>query len=191
MAEAHRRSALAGIAQARVEQTAVSLTELRAAELLRICAGADGGELTAALRKILALDAPPPGIAAEREGRALLWLAPRQWLLVSEGERSALGERELASALAPTTGTVVDVSHAYLALRISGARARDVLAKGVPVDLDTDAFPSGACLQTCLADMNVLLHARAVSAIDLYVGRSYAASLWEWLESSAAEFGFA
>ncbi len=189
MAETHRRSVLAGIAQSAAERPAVSFVERRPAELLRVCAGADDGELTAALRKILALDVPPPGMAAEREGWTLLGIAPGQWLLVCEHERSALGERELASALAATTGTVVDVSHAYLALRISGERAPDVLAKGVPVDLDTDPFPAGTCLQTCLVDMNVLLHARAAPAIDLYVGRSYGASLWGWLESSAAEFG--
>lgn len=189
MAETHRRSTLAGIAPSAAKRPAVSFVEQRPAELSRLCADADDGELTAALRKILALDVPPPGMAAEREGRILLGLARGQWLLVCEHERSALGERKLTAALAATTGTVVDVSHAYLALRISGERARDVLAKGVPVDLGTDPFPAGTCLQTCLADMNVLLHARAAPAIDLYVGRSYGASLWEWLALSAAEFG--
>jgi sarcosine oxidase subunit gamma len=170
---------------------AVILTERRPAALLRLFADAGDGDFGGDLQKMMALELPrAPNTATESDKHALLWLAPGQWLLVCDDERSVISELQLERALAGTTGTVVDVTHSYTVVEISGARARDVLAKGAPVDLDASTFRVGRCLQTCLAEMNVLLHARQAQVIALYVGRSYAASLWEWLTMSAAEFGY-
>ncbi len=196
MAESLRRSALAGVLEtgtfgANVQQPAVTLAERRAAALLRLCAAADDGDLARVVRSVVALELPhAPNTAKAGDGRALLWLAPGQWLLVCDGEQIAIGEQQLQAALEKTGATLVDVSHAYLVVTVSGERARDVLAKGVPIDVDAVAFEVGACAQTCLADMNVLLHVRDTQTIDLYVGRSYAVSLWHWLRLSAAEFGY-
>lgn len=204
MAETARRSALTAVLEPGIfgvnvqqpavtlaEGPAVSLAERRPAALLRLCAALDDSDFASVVRSMTALALPhAPNTAMASDGRALLWLAPGQWLLVDDGEQGAIGEQQLQAGLNKTCGTVVDVSHAYLVLRIGGERARDVLAKGVPIDVDAVVFDVGACAQTCLADMNVLLHARHTRVIDLYVGRSYAASLWEWLRLSAAEFGY-
>lgn len=197
MAESTRRSALAGVLEtgtfgANLQQPAVTLAERRAAALLRLYGAADDRALDSVVRGVTGVEPPhAPNTAKASNGRALLWLAPREWLLVCDGEQSAIGEQQLQAALGKTGATVVDVSHAYLAVTVSGARARDVLAKGVPIDVDPVAFEAGACAQTCLGDMNVLLHASDTQVIDLYAGRSYAASLWHWLRLSAAEFGYA
>ncbi len=204
MAEARRRSALAetfetGLYETNArspvltltERPAVSLAERRPAALLRLFADVDDAAAASALRRLIRL-APPPAAntAIAGDGCALLWLAPREWLLVCEVEDPGIDEARFAAALAHTSGTVVDVSHAYTVAAIAGEGARELLAKGVPIDLDAAAFAAGACAQTCLGDMSVLLHARHAQAIDLYVGRSYAASLWEWLVLSAAELGY-
>lgn len=195
MAESIRRSALAGLFEigafdATAQEPAVTLAERRPAALLRLFAAVDDSDFESVVHSMTALQLPrAPNTAIAGDGRALLSLAPSQWLLVCDEKRSAISEAELQAALSGTAGTVVDVSHAYAALAISGERARDVLAKGIPVDLDASAFAAGACAQTSLTDMNVLLYARGAQALDLYVGRSYAASLWEWLCKSAAEFG--
>lgn len=196
MAEPIRCSALAGVLEvgtfgANLQQPAVTLTERRPAALLRLCAAADDRDLGRVVRSMTGLELPhAPNTAKASDSRALLWLAPRQWLLVCDGERNAIGEQPLQAALERTGGTVVDVSHAYLVIAVSGERARDVLAKGVPIDVDAVAFEVGACAQTCLGDMNVLLHVRDTRTIDVYAGRSYAASLWHWLHLSAAEYGY-
>lgn len=196
MAEARRRSALAetfetGLYETDARSPVLTLTERRPAALLRLFADVDDAAAASALRRLIAL-APPPAAntAIAGDGCALLWLAPREWLLVCEVEDPGIDEARLAAALAHTSGTVVDVSHAYTVAAIAGEGVRELLAKGVPIDLDAGAFEAGACAQTCLGDMSVLLHARHAQAIDLYVGRSYAASLGEWLVLSAVEFGY-
>jgi sarcosine oxidase subunit gamma len=196
MAESIRCSALAGVLEvgtfgANVQQLAVMLAERRPATLLRLFAAVDDSDFASVVHSMTALQPPrAPNTTIASDGRALLWLAPGQWLLVCDEERSAISEAQLQTAFNGTAGTVVDVSHAYAALAISGERARDVLAKGIPVDLDATAFATGACAQTSLTDINVLLYAREAQALELYVGRSYAVSLWEWLRASAAEFGY-
>lgn len=191
MAEARRRSALAETLETGTGSPVLTLAERRPAMLLRLLADGDDAGVASALRRLITL-APPPAAntAIAGDGCTLLWLAPREWLLVCEVEDPGIDEARLAAALAHTSGTVVDVSHGYTVVTIAGSGARELLAKGVPIDLDAVAFEAGACAQTCLADMSVLLHARHAQAIDLYVGRSYAASLWEWLVLSAAEFGY-
>jgi sarcosine oxidase, subunit gamma len=196
MTETARRSALTGVLEpgifgANAQQPEVTLAERRPAPLLRLFAAVNDSDFESVVHSMTGLQPPRvPNTATASDGRALLWLAPRQWLLVCDGEQIATGEQQLQAALDRTGATVVDVSHAYLAIIVSGEHARDVLAKGVPIDIDPVAFQVGACAQTLLTDINVLLYAREAQALNLYVGRSYAASLWEWLCASAAEFGY-
>ena len=196
MVEATRRSALAeareaGTFGANVQRPAVTLAERRPAALLRLCAAADDRDLADVVADTLGLELPRvPSTTNASDGRTLLWLAPRQWLLVCDDEQAAIAEQSLQAALDKTGATVVDVGHGYLVMSASGERAREVLSKGVPIDLDPLTFGVNACAQTCLADMNVLLHVRDAHAIDLYAGRSYAVSLWHWLCLSAAEYGY-
>ncbi len=189
MAELQRRSALAAAHEIDTGPPRLTLSERRPAALLRLFADVDDAGLASALSGLIGLVPPrSANTAVTHNGYSLLWLAPREWLLVCETEAS-IDEHRLAAALAHTSGTVVDVTHAYTVVAISGDGTRELLAKGIPIDLEAGAFGSGACAQTCLGDMNVVLHARQAQLIDLYAGRSYAVSLWEWLALSAAEVG--
>jgi heterotetrameric sarcosine oxidase gamma subunit len=59
---------------------------------------------------------------------------------------------------------------------------RDVLAQGTSIDLRPARFAPGQCALTALGKIGVLLHAVAPNTIDVYVARSYAQALVEWLE---------
>ena len=86
---------------------------------------------------------------------------------------------------------MVDQSHGRAVLRLAGARARDVLAKGCRLDLHPRAFRPGMCAQTAIAQIGVLLHqVDERPTYDLYVAGGYAVDLLEWLTASAAEFGY-
>ena len=86
---------------------------------------------------------------------------------------------------------VTDLGHGRTVLRIVGRHGRDLLAKGSGVDFHPRAFPVGACAQSLLGHVGVLVHAvDERPAFDLYVARSYALTVWEWLGESAAEWGF-
>ncbi len=87
------------------------------------------------------------------------------------------------------TGSALDLSHSRTVIRIEGPRARDLLNRGLPLDLSPDAFPAGAFAATALHQVGVHLHNRG-SGYDLFVPRGFALSIWELLRETAAQFGY-
>ena len=76
-------------------------------------------------------------------------------------------------------------------LRLSGDRVRDVLAKGVPVDLHPRNFRTGDVASTLVAHIGVQIEQLDDRpTFQLMAFRSLAGSLWSWLTKSAAEFGY-
>jgi sarcosine oxidase subunit gamma len=122
--------------------------------------------------------------ATAAAGRAALWLGPDERLLLAPaGEEASLGA-ELESALVGTAHSLVDVSHRQVALALVGARARDTLASGCPLDLDPDAFPVGMCTRTVLAKAEVVLWRRSVEEYHLETGRSLLGYVLGWLREA-------
>mgnify|MGYP005675383397 CR=1 FL=1 len=74
--------------------------------------------------------------------------------------------------------------------RISGPRARDVLAKGCPLDLHPNAFPANACAQSLLGKIGVVIDCLNGDTFEVTAGRAYARSLWAWITGAAAEYGY-
>ena len=86
---------------------------------------------------------------------------------------------------------MTDQSDARLVLLLSGPRVRDVLAKGVPVDLHPKAFKPGDVANTIVAHIGVQIDMLDDAPIyQLTAPRSTAGSFWSWLTASAAEFGY-
>lgn len=118
-----------------------------------------------------------------------MWLGPDEWLIGAPESEGPGIERAMREAR-PTDPrlSLVDVSHNYACVRLSGTDARDVLAKGCALDLGAEKFASGACAQTLLAKAPVLLRALMdAGSFELWVRNSYAPYLVAWLcEASVA-----
>lgn len=115
------------------------------------------------------------------------WLAMKRsggWRFADE-LRAALGE----------TAAVCDQSSGYGVLRLSGPCVREVLAKGVPIDLDPVVFVPGDAAVTLASHVGIVLwrvdrgRADEAPAFDIAVSRSFVGSFWHWLEASAATVG--
>jgi sarcosine oxidase subunit gamma len=133
---------------------------------------------------------PAPGLASRTPVGTALWLAPGTWMVVAEDLDHHGFYRSLRDRLGDRAA-VVDQSHGRAVLRVAGARAREVLAKGCRLDLHPRVFTPGMCAQTAIAQIGVLLHqCDEIPTYDLYVPAGYARDFLEWLMTSAAEFGF-
>jgi sarcosine oxidase subunit gamma len=95
------------------------------------------------------------------------WAGSGQWLV--EG----LGPGEVADWLTGLAA-VSDQTDAWAGTRLSGAAAREMLARLVPIDLIPEAFPPGTAARTLLRHVPLLLIAREEGAFELLVPRSYA-----------------
>ena len=121
---------------------------------------------------------PAPGVASETLAGTALWLAPGTWMVVAQD----VEEGGLYSRLREELGNraaVVDQSHGRAVLRLAGASARDVLAKGCRLDLHPRVFTPGMCAQTVIAQIGVLLHqVDEHPTYDLYVFAGYVWTFW-------------
>ena len=94
----------------------------------------------------------------------------------------------LRTALGDQSGAATDISHGWSVIRIGGNASRELLAKLCSLDLHPRSFPPGCCVQTELRGLYVILHGVDTDHFDLWVMRSYANSVWDWLRDGAAEF---
>ena len=134
----------------------------------------------------VALPAKPGRI--EGNGISFVWAGPDQWLAISERAGTRDLETELIGALTGLA-SVVDHSDGRVVIRISGPRARDVLAKGVPVDLDPRAFGPGDVAITHASHIGVILwQLDNTPTYEVALFRSYADTFAHWIEEAAEEF---
>jgi sarcosine oxidase subunit gamma len=132
-----------------------------------------------------------PNTSTTAGATAVLSIGPERWLVVAPERASDDLAAALASALGGALAAVTDLSHSRTVLRLTGPRTPELLAKGCALDLHRSKFPVGTCAQGLLAPFGVLIHAvDETPSFDLYVARSYALALWEWLGESTAEYGY-
>ena len=121
------------------------------------------------------------------DGR-LVWLGPDEWLLTSTEVAPETLEAELREQLRPVAGTAVDVSAQRIGLRISGSKARAVLAKGCSIDLHPRVFVPGNSAQTTLGQAAVVLLAIDADDFAVLVRSSFAGYLATWLLDASLEY---
>jgi sarcosine oxidase, subunit gamma len=135
-----------------------------------------------------------PNTSATKGSITALWQGPDQWLLTCPADDVAFFINTLRQALAGSHTALTEVTDGRIALSLAGPSARDLLAKGCPLDLHPRSFKPGQCAQSLLAKASILLQLRADDpeagpTFDLYIARSFAPYLWSWLEDAGLEYG--
>lgn len=131
---------------------------------------------------------PAPNRAVQTGALMLASIAPDAALAIGD---PAPDWPSQARAAIGGDAIVVDQSGAYRILRLDGAAARDLLAAGIFIDLDADAFPAGAAAALRCGHIAIVLLRTAETSFDMLVPRSSAESFLHWLKTSAAMRGLA
>lgn len=177
----------------------VSLVERTGFSIANIIASkGKTGAVAEAVKSAFGIDLPMTPRRQDRNGVAFVWAGPEKWLALarSEGTRgeAVRGEGDFAKTLSSTLAglaAVSDQSDGRCVIAISGSRARDVLAKGLPIDLHFCAFQPGDTALTRAAHVD--LQIRQLDnrpSYEIAVLRSFGQSFWHWLTASAAEYGY-
>jgi sarcosine oxidase subunit gamma len=167
--------------------TGVAIAKVRIGTAWNVHGKTDRGSFANEVRKAFGIELPiKPNTVARSEKVDVLWLGPASWLIVSAGHLDGYAAKR--DAVTGVRGALFDVTCARSAWRVSGARARDVLAKACPLDLHPRAFPSGSCAQSLFGHVNALF-SRSDDGFTLLAARSFANDVWRLLCESAAQYG--
>ena len=142
--------------------------------------------------KILEMPLPKrAGDTSAKEKITLLWLGPNEWILVSNFEiAKETNIYELEQVLfdgisKPNLGAVTNVTDHFTIFSLSGTNIFKILCKGCPYDFESKNFSDNKAVRTIINHIDVTIHRKNKNNIDLYVRRSFANYLWNWLKDSA------
>lgn len=131
--------------------------EERLYEAITWVAPFDGHET--AVGKEIGLALPGPGQMTDGGNHLALWTGPGQALV-------------LGPPVAPRNAAVADQSSAWVVLTLSGAAARDVLARLTPLDVRDTAFPEASTARTLVGHMTASLSRIGPRTYEIMVFRS-------------------
>ncbi len=121
--------------------------------------------VSSALSKQLGAGLPEVGQIAEGKGTCVIWSGLGQYMV-------------LGAEVAPIKGAALtDQSDAWAHVALEGPRARDVLARLVPMDLRDATFGEGAAARTLVQHMNAVLLRTGAARYEVMVFRSMAHTL--------------
>ncbi len=151
------------------DEAAVRLEPLAEGHVLHALASAGAADPEARLARV-----------ADGTDHAVRRYAPSQWFIVGYSPLDPAVVREKDAALGADL-RLSDQSSGRVRLAMSGARARELLAKGSSVDFSARAFPLGASAATLFNHIGVHVTRTRADRFELMVLRSFAQSLWEEL----------
>jgi sarcosine oxidase subunit gamma len=132
-----------------------------------------------------------PNTASRHGASTALWLGPTSWLLVAGAAPPPSDFAARRDALNAAGGALFDLAASRVAWTVAGPQAATVLAKGCPLDFHPRAFGAGACAQSLLGHVNVLVYRPDTApTFVVMVARSLARDTWRTLCVAAAQYGY-
>lgn len=134
-----------------------------------------------------AMQLPQQPLQSIEGAPSIHWLGPDQWLLTSKDMPVADILAHIDHTLSGQLFAATDMSSGLVCLSLCGQSSRIVLAMGCGIDMRRDSFITGHCVRTRFAQVPVLMVAAGEFEFDLYVDRSYAHYLQEWLSHAGQD----
>jgi sarcosine oxidase subunit gamma len=117
--------------------------------------------------------------------RAAAWMSPDELMLFTTPGAAADTAAGISRALAGSHHLAADVSDARSLFRLTGPGAREVLAKGAPVDLAPEAFGPGDFRRTRLGQVAAAFWCSEPDTFDMMCFRSVGGFVADWLANAA------
>ncbi len=138
-----------------------------------------------AAKTVASVDVPGAGQANCSDDRGICWMSPDELLVLCPYDEVDASLDKIRSTIGSDHALAVDVSDARAVFRVSGAGARDVLAKLVPVDLKPQAFAGGMFRRTRMAQVPVAFWLHEEDVFQIVCFRSHARYVFDLLKVAA------
>lgn len=168
----------------------VNITEHPPLALASLIARRDcAGRLREVVRAHWGVELPATPRLAQRDEVGFIWAGPERWLATSP----SMGGEALVASLRQAAGDVAsicDQTDSRVLLAVSGHHARDALARGMPIDLQSGTFGVGDTAITHAFHIGCQLwQTDDKPTYVLAIPRSYGASLRAGLDEAACAMG--
>ena len=164
----------------------VTLREIRGRGMIDLRGSTKDKKFMAAAKAVLGVDLPKePRTSAAWGDTKVLWLSIDQWLVLLPAEKAAETLEALRKQLSGIHSLAVDASDMRAILRLEGEGVREVLLKGTSLDLLSDDYKPGTCRRMRYAEIAALLDVVEDDVFDVYVFRSYADYVWDFISATA------
>jgi len=169
-----------------VFEGAVKIARVTDLGMITIRADLANAKLGAVLMAETDCKVPAPREVSHGSGN-VAWMSPDELLVTVPFDQALRIADAIEAGLVGEHALVVNVSDARAVFRLSGKGAREVLAKGAPVDLSEAAFGAGQIRRTRLGQVACAFWMSGEEQFDLICFRSVSAFVFDWLCVAAAD----
>lgn len=114
-----------------------------------------------------------------------VWMSPDELLLITDYTQADFSIATLETKLKGSHFMATNVSDARAVFAINGPAAREVLAKGAPIDLSLRGFENGDVRRTRIGQLAAAIWMEEDGSFQLICFRSVADFMFEWLKTAA------
>jgi len=166
----------------------VALSEISDRGVIDLRGQTDDAKFMAATKSVLGVALPvAPRTSATKGDVTVLWFSVDHWLVTLPRAETSKVLDALQKKTKSLFAFACDVSDARAIIRVAGDGVREVLMKGTSVDLTSPDISTGTVRRILFAEVAAACHVVDGDAgtLDLYVFRSNADYVWEWLLATA------
>ncbi|OUS05050.1 sarcosine oxidase subunit gamma [Rhodobacterales bacterium 52_120_T64] len=166
---------------------AVKITEAGLRGMITLRGDLSSVQLKSAVSAVVGLGIPTQRKINRGPKGGVAWMSPDELLLLVDYDNADAIVAEITTAMAGEHHMAVNVSDARAVFLIEGQGAREVLAKGAPVDLSTDAFRVGDLRRSRIGQLAAAFWMTEDDHFELVCFRSVGAFMFDWLSNAARE----
>ncbi len=161
----------------------VSIKELGAVGMVTIRGDFSSAVFAAAIEKVCGGPIP----AQRKFTGSLGWMSPDELIWTGIYAEAQTIVAALTTDLGDEHHLVVNVSDARAVFRLTGQGARELIAKGAPVDMSPAAFAAGDLRRSHIGQVAAAFWMDSDEGLTLVCFRSFAGYMFDWLSASAKD----
>lgn len=166
---------------------AVKITEAGLRGMITLRGDLTSAPLKTAVSAAVGLNIPAQRKVTHGPKGGVAWMSPDELLLLVDYDKVDAITAEISSAMQGEHHMAVNVSDARAVFMIEGRGAREVLAKGAPVDLSPEAFGVGDLRRSRIGQLAAAFWMTDDETFELVCFRSVGAFMFDWLSNAARE----
>jgi sarcosine oxidase, subunit gamma len=161
------------------------ITEAGLQGMISLRGDLDDRAIRKAVKAVATVDMPGQGQVNCVENRGVCWMSPDELLVLCPYETVSADLAKIQTGVQKTRALAVDVSDARASFYISGAHAREVMAKLAPVDFSPAVFTLGMFRRSRMAQVPAAFWLRDADTFQIICFRSHAQYMFDLLKVAA------